>query len=202
MPGHSCAGEPVIYDAIQAVRDWLAANTLTARPEAQTDEVRRMLAQAEVSDDDLELDSEDVDEEMIEALREVIDDDDKKLLKLLKKAEQAPTDTKQQRDAIRDAPMLGVEQRHRWVIQARDVNDAVQLILAAAAAIVVDGDREVPRRVERAEGGCHVACERDLCGCETLGDLVAERPEDDARVRAIAQQRRADVVTPRRRKPS
>ena len=66
MPGHSCAGEPVIYDAIQAVRDWLAANTLTVRPEAQTDELRRMLAQAEVSDDDLELDEEDMDEEMIE----------------------------------------------------------------------------------------------------------------------------------------
>ena len=97
-------GEAVVYEAVTAAREWLAANTLAAKPAVDVSDdaaLARALDAADVSEDDLELDSEDVDEEMIEALREVIDEDDKKLLKLLKKAEQAPVDTKQLRDAIR-----------------------------------------------------------------------------------------------------
>lgn len=112
-------GEAVVFEVVTAVREWLAANTLTAKPAVDVSDdaaLARALDAAEMSEDDLSLDSEDVDEEMIEALREVIDDDDKKLLKLLKKAEQAPTDTKQQRDAIRAVWMaLSPAQRREMV---------------------------------------------------------------------------------------
>lgn len=97
--------EAVVYEAVSAVREWLEANTLAARPMDVSDDVAlaKALEAAEVSEDDLELDSEDVDEEMIEAMREVLDEGDKKILKLLKKAESMPADSKEQRDAIRKA---------------------------------------------------------------------------------------------------
>lgn len=99
-------GEAVIYEVVQQVQAWLEAHTLAAVPadNATADELASAMDGAEVSEDDLELDSEDVDEEMLEAMREVVEADtppDKKLLKLLKKAERLPADTKEQRDAIR-----------------------------------------------------------------------------------------------------
>ena len=66
-------GEAVVYEAVTAAREWLAANTLAAKPAVDVSDdaaLARALDAADVSEDDLELDSEDVDEEMIEALRE------------------------------------------------------------------------------------------------------------------------------------
>ena len=97
-------GEAVIYEAVQAVQAWLEANTVASIPTDVTDDLASAMDAAEVSEDDLELDSEDVDEELIDAMREVAESEqppDKKLLKLLNKAEGMPVDTKQQRDAIR-----------------------------------------------------------------------------------------------------
>ena len=56
-------GEAVVFEVVTAVREWLAANTLTAKPAvtAKPDDaaLARALDAAEVSDDDLELDSDD-----------------------------------------------------------------------------------------------------------------------------------------------
>ena len=67
----SRSGECCIWDTIEAAREWLATNTLDSKPEPVGD-LAAQLGNAEMSEDDLELDEEDMDEEMIEALREVL----------------------------------------------------------------------------------------------------------------------------------
>jgi hypothetical protein len=120
-------GEPVIYEAVQAVQAWLEANTLASVPTDVTDDLASAMDAAEVSEDDLELDSEDVDGEMIEAIREVVGADtapDKKVLKLLKKAESMPADTKEQRDTIRACWLaLTPAQRRAMVEDSGDEDD-------------------------------------------------------------------------------
>lgn len=67
-------GEPVVFDAVDAVRQWLSEHTVRARPtpaDADADALSRTLAEADVSEEDIELDEEDMDEEMIEAIREI-----------------------------------------------------------------------------------------------------------------------------------
>lgn len=70
---------------------------------------------AEVSEDDLELDSEDVDDELIEAMREVATD--KKQRKLLRKAEALPAGSKEQRAAIRKAWVALTPAQRRQIVE-------------------------------------------------------------------------------------
>jgi len=74
-------GETVVYDIIEAVRAFLASHTIRARPPrsgslegpsgTKSDGLSAHMAGADVSDDDYSLDEEDMDEEMIEAIREI-----------------------------------------------------------------------------------------------------------------------------------
>ncbi len=112
-------GEACVYDAVDAVRQWLEANTLGVEPGVVAD-VSAMMADAEVSEDDLGLDEEDMDEELIDAMKEVLDDD-KQQLKRLRQAEALPAGSTEQRDAIR-AVWLGLtkQQRRRVVDDSED----------------------------------------------------------------------------------
>ncbi|KOO25214.1 hypothetical protein Ctob_012911 [Chrysochromulina tobinii] len=93
-------GEAVVYDVVDAVRQWLEANTLGALPTLEVDaDVSAMMADAEVSEDDLELDDEDIDEELIDVMKEVLEDD-KEQLKRLREAERLPSGSASQREAI------------------------------------------------------------------------------------------------------
>ena len=79
------AGEPVLWEVVEAVRSWLEAHTLAARPPAEAsraaprkasqasvagavEEVQEAMGGTELSEDDLELDEEDMDAEMVEAV--------------------------------------------------------------------------------------------------------------------------------------
>ena len=144
-------GEPVVYEAVQAVQAWLEANTLATVPTDITDDLASAMDAAEVSEDDLELDSEDVDEEMIEAMREVVEADnapDKRLLKLLRKAEQMPADTKQQRDAIRACWLaLSPSQRREMVEGSGDESESES---SDVAEVVATASVKAPKASKKA----------------------------------------------------
>ena len=70
------SGEPVLWAVVEAVRQWLETHTLEAKPPPEPDAgvsgVQEQLGGAEISEDDLELDEEDMDEELLDAIREVL----------------------------------------------------------------------------------------------------------------------------------
>ena len=84
------SGEPALWEAIEAVRSWLEENTLSARPSvaaSSLQDVQEAMGGAEISEDDLELDEEDMDSEMVEAVREVLTREQKELGRKLDMAE-------------------------------------------------------------------------------------------------------------------
>ena len=115
-------GEAVVFDVVAAVREWLEANTLTAKSES-AEEVSAMMAEAEVSEDDLELDEEDMDEEMIEAMMEVLEGD-KAQLKKLRAAEGLPSGSAQQRAAIKEVWLSLTKQQRRQMVEDSDGEDS------------------------------------------------------------------------------
>ena len=116
-------GEAVVYDAVDAVRQWLEANTLGAKPTLEVDAaVRAMMADAEVSEDDLELDDEDIDEELIDAMKEVLEDD-KEQLKRLREAERLPSGSASQREAIIVVWRSMSKQQRRTLVEDSDDED-------------------------------------------------------------------------------
>ena len=147
-------GGPVLYEAVQAVQAWLESNTLTTIPTDGTDDLASAMDAAEVSEDDLELDSEDVDEEMIEAMREVIEAEnppDKKLLKQLKKAEQLPADSKQQRDAIRACWLaLSPAQRRAMVEDSGAESESESESESIEAELAAEPPAKAPKAAKKA----------------------------------------------------
>lgn len=94
-------GDSVVFDAVDAAKSWLEGHTLAARPEQEqcvSDQLLVQMATNEVSEDDLELDEEDMDEEMIEAMGEVIEGG--KLARQLDEAAQLKDGSKKQRAAL------------------------------------------------------------------------------------------------------
>ena len=94
-------GDAVLFDCVNAARAWLGTNTLVERgsDDATDAALASRLKEAEVSDDDLELDEDDIDEEMIEALREVLRGGGE-LVRRLDKAEKMRSGSKEQKAAL------------------------------------------------------------------------------------------------------
>ena len=140
-------GEAVVYDVVDAVRQWLATNTLSSRPEMLAD-VSDMLAHADVSEDDLELDEEDVDEEMAEAMKEVLEGD-AAMLKRIQKAEKHPAASKEYKERLMAVfKSMTTAQRREMVADSSGSSDE-------------DGDDEDDRQpVSRAGASCNASAGR------------------------------------------
>ena len=130
------AGEPVVFDAVEAVRQWLEANTLAGKPAGEAEEAGGEAGEGEdESDDDLELDDEDMDGEMIEALRDVLRGDGKRQREL-EEAAQLKEGSAEQRAAL----------RRIW----RGLTDGQRADMVASS----DSDDEPPRATTgKASGG-------------------------------------------------
>ena len=121
---HGRPGEQVVWDCVDGVRQWLEVHTLTAKPSAPSDEVSRLnsrLDDAEISEDDLALDEEDMDEEMIEALREVLRGGGK-LVRMLDEAEAMKAGSRAQKAALH-AIWLGLSDAQRKEMVADSGDD-------------------------------------------------------------------------------
>jgi len=135
--------EPVLWDVVEAVREWLATHTLSAAPpppakDAGMSDLKAQLDGAELSEDDLELDEEDMDEEMIDAVREVLVlPRDKPLERKLDMAEGMKANSKAQRAALKEVWLaLSHAQRKQMVASdgEDDSDDSESEADAAAAA--------------------------------------------------------------------
>ena len=124
-------GEPVVFDAVEAIRQWLEANTISAKPAALGEGVD---GAAEESEDDMELDDEDLDGEMIEALRPVLRGDGKRL-KALEEAAELKDGSAAQRTALKAI----------W----RSLTDAQKAQMVESS----DEEEEQPARGKKGGGG-------------------------------------------------
>lgn len=106
-------GDVVVFDAVAAAREWLATNAASKASDA--DDICARLADAEVSEDDLELDESDMDEELIEALLEVLPGD-----KRLQAAARLPSGSARQREAIKAVWLSLTPQQRRQMVADSD----------------------------------------------------------------------------------
>lgn len=117
-------GQVVVYTVADAVREWLQEHTRTEAPPpppATTSHTIGTGENDESDDDELSVDSEDLDDEMIEALQEVLAKDTQKLkeLKKIKKMEGS-----EQRSALRGMlKSLTPKQREELVGSSSDSSD-------------------------------------------------------------------------------
>ena len=148
----SCAqqhaeSEPLLWDVVEAVREWLATHTLAAAPpppvkDAEVSDLKAQLDGAELSEDDLELDEEDMDEEMIDAVREVLVlPRDKPLERKLDMAAAMKTNSNAQRAALKEVWLALSHAQRKQMVASDDEDDsddseseAAEAAAAAAAA--------------------------------------------------------------------
>ena len=142
-------GEAVVYDAVDAVRQWLETHTLVQRsPEEAT--VSALMAESVVSEDDLELDDSDMDEELLDAIKEAIIPADKAALKQLREAERLPSGSVQQRDAIKAVWLSLSKDQKRRVVEDSDEDFVDDDDNADSEEEEEEGDEDIPRG--RADG--------------------------------------------------
>eukprot|EP00964_Phaeocystis_antarctica_P099185 scaffold65064_cov68-Phaeocystis_antarctica.AAC.2 len=119
-------GEPALWEVIEAVRSWLEEHTLTARPSVvagSVQEVQEAMGGAEISEDDLELDEEDMDAEMVDAVREVLTKGQKALERKLDMAEAMKANSKAQRTALKEVWLELTPAQRRQMVASDDEDD-------------------------------------------------------------------------------
>ena len=119
-------GEPALWEVIEAVRSWLEEHTLTARPSVAAgslQEVQEAMGGADISEDDLELDEEDMDAEMVDAVREVLTKGQKALERKLDMAEAMKANSKAQRAALKEIWLELTPAQRRQMVASDDEDD-------------------------------------------------------------------------------
>lgn len=113
------AGEPMCWDMVEAVREWLRDNTTAPKPEPTA---ATPGAADEQEDDDDDLDESDMDEEMISCLRDVLRGGGP-LVRQLDLAEAMTAGSKQQKAALLDI-WRGLTDAQREEMVASDENSS------------------------------------------------------------------------------
>ena len=181
------SGEPALWEVIEAVRSWLEENTLSARPSvaaSSLQEVQEAMGGAEISEDDLELDEEDMDSEMVEAVREVLTREQKELGRKLDMAEAMKANSKAQRTALKDIWLeLTPAQRRQMVASDdddsddSDGDDDSDDEEAVAAARATDGGGRGKAAAQQKQGACPPPAQRTCARGHAL-TAVNAKPAD------------------------
>jgi len=106
-------GECLIYDLIAATKEWLEEHTLKSKGEDE------MEIDSDSSEEDLRLNDEDMDDEMLEAMGEVLRGCGK-LMKMLEQAERMKSGSKEQKELMHTIWMSMTDQQRQEMVASDD----------------------------------------------------------------------------------
>jgi len=164
-------GEPYVFDVISAVREWLEANTVRLKPPKSV--VVPASGGGDGADDDL--DEADMDEEMIEALREVLRGGGV-LLRLLDEAEGCKSGSKEQRSLLHKVwQQLSPAQKIAMVASDSDSSDEAEEVVHSKVA-----SKPKKGKDKQSNGGVPSSAQRQCPKGHALSSYN-NRPNDYAR---------------------